>query len=346
MRENSFLAPLTGADVTNQGTEFKLALSVFADDTMNGAETRRNLEHNINVLDELATALSLQMHRGDAHTESKTQFMMYPGRNNYNVRDLTPIQLRLGGHVTYTSEFKYLGSWISWDLKDTLDIQRRITAASKAYGALKTPVFRNRDVGPRVKKQLYETFVLPSLLYGCEAWAITEADYDKLRVWHMARARDMANVKLWQVRQYHISNQQVLQLTALKTVDEYLTTRALTWMGHLARMGLHRMPKLLMKAWVYDHPRTRGGQEMSWGRAAKKHLRKAGFTGSQREWMTLAQNRQEWRKLARTLDLSALSKSSRENLRQANSSTEIPREMGQEACQSHPRRRSSRLGNS
>ena len=346
MRENSFLAPLTGADVTNQGTEFKLALSVFADDTMNGAGTRRNLEHNINVLDELATALSLQMHRGDAHTESKTQFMMYPGRNNYNVRDLTPIQLRLGGHVTYTSEFKYLGSWISWDLKDTLDIQRRITAASKAYGALKTPVFRNRDMGLRVKKQLYETFVLPSLLYGCEAWAITEADYDKLRVWHMARARDMANVKLWQVRQYHISNQQVLQLTALKTVDEYLTTRALTWMGHLARMGLHRMPKLLMKAWVYDHPRTRGGQEMSWGRAAKKHLRKAGFTGSQREWMTLAQDRQEWRKLARTLDLSALSKSSRENLRQANNSTEIPREMGQEACQSHPRRRSSRLGNS
>ena len=75
----------------------------------------------------------------------------------------------------------------------------------------------------------------------------------------------MANVKLWQVRQYHISNQQVLQLTALKTVDEYLTTRALTWMGHLARMGLHRMPKLLMKAWVYDHfEHCQGSQQGLW----------------------------------------------------------------------------------
>jgi hypothetical protein len=40
------------------------------------------------------------------------------------------------GFVSYTKHFKYLGSMISYSLRDDLDIQRRIDAAGKAMGAL------------------------------------------------------------------------------------------------------------------------------------------------------------------------------------------------------------------
>ncbi len=53
-----------------------------------------------------------------------------------NVRD---------GFMTYTKHFKYLGSHISYSLQDDYDIKSRITAATKAFGAL-TKFWYNRHV--------------------------------------------------------------------------------------------------------------------------------------------------------------------------------------------------------
>jgi hypothetical protein len=41
-----------------------------------------------------------------------------------------------GGFVSFTKHFKYLGSMISYSLRDDIDVQRRIDAAGKAMGAL------------------------------------------------------------------------------------------------------------------------------------------------------------------------------------------------------------------
>jgi hypothetical protein len=42
----------------------------------------------------------------------------------------------IGGFVSHTKHFKYVGSMISYSLRDDLDIQKRIDAARKAMGAL------------------------------------------------------------------------------------------------------------------------------------------------------------------------------------------------------------------
>jgi hypothetical protein len=41
------------------------------------------------------------------------------------------------GYVTFCRHFKYLGSYVSFGLCDDYDINKRITSASQAMGALK-----------------------------------------------------------------------------------------------------------------------------------------------------------------------------------------------------------------
>ena len=46
-----------------------------------------------------------------------------------------------GGCITFTDEFRYLGSLISWDLTDNSDVQQRTGLAFKAFGSLRKGIF-------------------------------------------------------------------------------------------------------------------------------------------------------------------------------------------------------------
>ena len=58
------------------------------------------------------------------------------GAATYGGADLSDIEAGGGCTVAIVNEAKYLGSWIDRTGGDELDIERRITAASKAFGAL------------------------------------------------------------------------------------------------------------------------------------------------------------------------------------------------------------------
>ena len=67
----------------------------------------------------------------------------------------------------------YLGSIFSSDLSDDKECDARISAASKAFGSLRTQFFTERRVELRAKKGAYEAIILNLLLYGCECWALS-----------------------------------------------------------------------------------------------------------------------------------------------------------------------------
>ena len=110
-------------------------------------------------------------------------------------------------------EVKYLGSWIDRTGGDDVDVDRRITAASKAFGALSSCVFRSPAVTKRVKAVVYMVVVLTVLLYGCEAWGLTVKNWKKLQSFHMKCVRTINCISMWHVQEYHISNVQVLERT-------------------------------------------------------------------------------------------------------------------------------------
>src|SRR6218665_1954153 len=67
------------------------------------------------------------------------------------------------------TEFVYLGGLITEDAQCTKDIRRRISLASAMFGGLRKMRISNK-LSIRTKKKLYETLVIPVLLYGSECW--------------------------------------------------------------------------------------------------------------------------------------------------------------------------------
>ena len=66
------------------------------------------------------------------------------------------IPLKVGGEETEAvSEFPYLGSQIESFGRMTLDVDKRIAQASKAFGALRNPVFLDGDLNINTKRTAY-----------------------------------------------------------------------------------------------------------------------------------------------------------------------------------------------
>ena len=52
------------------------------------------------------------------------------------------------------------------------ELERRIGMAATAAGALRGPVFGNKELSKEAK--VYNAVVVPTLVYGCEAWVLKE----------------------------------------------------------------------------------------------------------------------------------------------------------------------------
>ena len=64
--------------------------------------------------------------------------------------------------------FKYLGSVISKDARVSMDVRQSVSEGAAAYGAMKS-IWRLKEVGMKVKKGLYESINVPTVLYGGES---------------------------------------------------------------------------------------------------------------------------------------------------------------------------------
>ena len=65
--------------------------------------------------------------------------------------------------------FEYLGSQVAADGGCERDVVHRMNEGYRAWGALKS-VLINRGLGIKAKKCLYEGVIVPTALYGAEAW--------------------------------------------------------------------------------------------------------------------------------------------------------------------------------
>jgi len=85
-----------------------------------------------------------------------------PETQQFNVAD---------GYVTFCRTFKYLGSRISYNLRDDADIEARLTAANHSMGALKE-VWRNPHLDTYSMYLLFCAIPMNLLLWGCENWSL------------------------------------------------------------------------------------------------------------------------------------------------------------------------------
>ncbi len=62
--------------------------------------------------------------------------------------------------VEFVSEFPYLGAVMEASGRMGTDTERRISLASKAFGALRRPVFMDKDSLTQTKRKIYDACVL------------------------------------------------------------------------------------------------------------------------------------------------------------------------------------------
>jgi hypothetical protein len=163
-----------------------------------------------------------------------------------------------GAFIDFTAHFKYLGSFISFDLTDDMDINNRITKANQAMGALRH-FWRNPYADLHAKKQIFLAIPANLLLWGCETWALRQSQIDKLNVfWHRS-IRNILGIKMSEVIDDHITNEQIRKIFHdIPDAEAILNARTMTYLGKTARSPDLHPPKLLMTAWI-RRPRPKSG---------------------------------------------------------------------------------------
>ncbi len=96
---------------------------------------------------------------------------------------------------------------------------------------------------------------------------------------------------LWRHR---ITTEDLLERLHLSSFDEYYSSRLLRWAGHVARMPMTRVPRMLLTGWV-PNSRFVGAPQMTIGRTINKALVSKGISKDFNTWRTLAQDRPKWR---------------------------------------------------
>jgi len=146
------------------------------------------------------------------------------------------------GSITHTLDFIYLGSKLTHngDLQPELDMR-----IAKTRGVLRQldKVWRHRHLPIHIKSMVYQAFGPPTLLYGSEAWAITDHQAHQLDVVQNDCLRRILHKKPGE----HLTLEALRQRCGgIASIPSRMRTHRLRFLGHTARRPDYRMTKQLL----------------------------------------------------------------------------------------------------
>jgi hypothetical protein len=110
------------------------------------------------------------------------------------------------GFVSFTRTFRYLGSLISYNLRDDDNITSRLAAANTSMGRLKE-VLRNPHLDVYNKYLLICAIPMNLLLWGAETWSLKKSQLDKLEVFLHRSIRRILQISMSKVREQRLHNE-------------------------------------------------------------------------------------------------------------------------------------------
>ena len=292
---------MTGRSYRAYGEEFPMTDSEYADDTAALFVSRRSLEEGAPLLLSHFSRFGMDVHKGniDEEKESKTEILfcakpphMYDNPETFDGADLSNLDLGGGDYMPIVLSFVYLGSTMSGDCTDTLDVRNRIEKAGCAFGALRDCLFKSTSISYEAKSFVYCRLILTVLLFGSETWCLTESLWQELSCFHLRCIRAMCRMTRKHTRAHRISNTDLLERLNLKPIRSYVIKRQLRWAGHVARMSYDRLPRRMISSWVRAK-RPTGAPRMTYGRALRKSLKSVDVDTV--SWHEVASDRLAWR---------------------------------------------------
>jgi hypothetical protein len=152
------------------------------------------------------------------------------------------------GFVTFCKHFKYLGSYISYNLRDDFDIETRIAAARKSVGALSS-FWNNPHVDTYSKFLIYKAIPINLLLWGCETWAPRQGLLRKLEVFLQKSMRRILGISMYQVAEDRLHNETVREkFYNISSIETTIAARQMCFIGKFVRSGFECPAKQLLTA--------------------------------------------------------------------------------------------------
>lgn len=141
---------------TRRPCHLRISELLFADDAVAVGANRSDMEHAASVLDDLVSKWGLTL------SISNTKLLV-AGTPRSEEEELTP--LKLGKReVECVTDFKYLGSVLDGKGNMMKEVGEKIAKASRAFGVLREPVFKNNNLSLKTKRLVYRAGVLGVLL--------------------------------------------------------------------------------------------------------------------------------------------------------------------------------------
>ena len=112
------------------------------------------------------------------------------------------------------------------------------------------------------KLYIYQTIIQSILLYGAEVWQISTREINKI----LSTETDVLRRSARKSRMERIKNGYIKEIMGVKGKPEIIDTikkKRLQWYGHVKRMPVERIPKLIMD-WISRERRKRGRPRKVW----------------------------------------------------------------------------------
>jgi hypothetical protein len=96
----------------------------------------------------------------------------------------------------------------------------------------------SRLVSKNLKIKIYETEILPIVLYGCETWSITLREEHRLRSFEKRVLRKIFGPKRQEDGSWRkLHNDELHNLYSSPNIVRVIKSRRMRWAGHVARIG-------------------------------------------------------------------------------------------------------------
>jgi hypothetical protein len=145
-------------------------LCAYADDVII-ARTQKALKETFITLQKEAGNLGLIINT------NKTKYMQLTRKTNIIKQDIEVA----GKSYEAVNQFIYLGSQINSNNSIQEEIRLRLQAGNRSVFANKT-LLKSKDFNAASKLQIYKSIIRPAVTYGCEIWAMTVIEQNRLLV--------------------------------------------------------------------------------------------------------------------------------------------------------------------
>ena len=285
--------------------------SLFADDAAFIFLTREDLIEGTKCIIDHFRAFGLEVHlgkhekNGEKATKSKTEFMHFPARKRILTEgkkkattiyesteaDKADITLENNRFVSWTDQFKYLGSIIHSSLTDAVDIRTRRKKAHQAFGTYAN-IYCNKKLKLRVRVAFYKALVVNVALWGCEAWSLSAVDFRDFEVLQNKCIRRMCHVSPFDQKNYHVTCDDLRKRTNLPKIESVIRARITHFLDRIACAPHDRITRQVISCQVArpEGHSFKGCPNPSLQTSYRKVLESAGLcpnssAGDLKEWM-------------------------------------------------------------